>query len=162
MNIELLKQIRNNIELTPGAYDQGAYGYNKRHDRIGISPYSCNSPACIAGWAIFISNFPVKGEDELFVDITDMVKEWVEEIFGVIPPYTFMSYSFEWIEEEARRLLCLTEKEAEVLLDGHWPNRWATSNEISVKNLPNEKGFHPDVLDAIDILDKLIEQGGFV
>ena len=161
MNIELLKKIRSSIEENPSAFDQSTYGQERHRDRMRISPYGCNSAACIAGWAVYISNSPATGGGDSFVDITDMIRAWVEETLN-IRSYPSLSYFPEWIEYEARDLLDLTEKEAGIFFSASWPVRWRISDEVSTKSLPNKAGFYPDVLDAMDILDKLIKQGGFV
>ena len=65
MNIELLKQIRDAIEVEPMLYDQADWGwhYNETSNQTDMT-IACHTPGCIAGHALHLANIPyVPGED---------------------------------------------------------------------------------------------------
>ena len=142
MNVELLKQIRDAIEMVPKTFDQGDWGgENLVSDRQSIDfvrqgkhPYllllSCQTPCCIAGHAIAIR------------------KERVSEPFEII--------------ESARVLLGLTLEQTKVLFSGYWNKEWLKNNKepLSTRYYHTDgKTFQPTAQDAVEVLNTLIEHG---
>lgn len=141
LNIELFKKIREKIATTPDAYDQETYG--RRND---YAP--CGTAACIAGWAC------VLGEAEPLETVRSLHERYVsgdKEIVKRIP-------------STAKRLLGLTQEEADVLFygdpsgynedtdeyEGGWPQPFADRWDAGIDDRSSI---------AIDYIDHIIETG---
>ena len=101
MNIELLKQVRDAIEMEPDMYEQFKWGIE------GNRSVSCNTPGCIAGHAISIERMQtgkpfqfshhIGTEAEILLDIThyqakflfdtDWPRSWKDNDAGPLPDH---------------------------------------------------------------------------
>lgn len=69
MNVELLQRTRDAILANAEAFDIHRWGWEENNRKI-----SCNSPACISGWAVHLAGGPMEdrghGEWPQYLDLT--------------------------------------------------------------------------------------------
>ena len=89
LNVKLLRRIQKYITKFPKRYNQGNWGTVTDGDYV--HPKLCNTQACIAGWAVFLTVSPKTR------------KKWYSDIGG--------------IPRKAQKILGLTEEESSELFD---------------------------------------------
>ena len=130
MNVELLKKVRDAIEMEPDMYTQSRYGvedYLKKHGAIFLD---CDTPGCIAGHAI-VHGDPIGARNMMDGDT--------------------------YVAEIAQRLLGLTQTEREFLFDARWPFSWIEGDgEVPLRG---NRMHIPSSEEAVQLLNRLIEYG---
>ena len=154
MNVELLKEIRDEISQHPSAFDQGTFGTtdhrseDEKYPALFVNPFSCGGACCIAGWAVFLSGKHQQGEKMW----------WYDEDVGAV------SFSEDdTIVGHAASALDISRPERSLLFSSTWPYRWVENINDGVPletySSPLLAGFFPTPNEAVGILDHLIEFG---
>ena len=131
INTTLLASIADAITRHPSGYTPFRWGVYDESDlldderslspeleegaRYILNPTKCGTPACLAGWAVFLTN----GEEG---DSYPTVRYPNEN--SAIEFYDDVSCH---IEQEAENLLRLSVREKDVLFRSSWPQRWLNS-----------------------------------
>ena len=130
MNVELLKKVRDAIEMEPEMYTQSRWGisdYLRSQDTIFLD---CKTPGCIAGHAI-VHGDPTKARALMGEDT--------------------------YVGKIAQKLLGLTQTEREFLFDARWPFSWIEGDgEVPLRG---NRMHIPSSEEAVQLLNRLIEYG---
>ena len=124
MNVERLRQVRDAIASDPDQYDQGHY------------VNECGTPACIAGWAVYLSLKPGETLDDGLVNTR-------------VGP-------FDTVHDRAKKWLGLTENESDEMFNA--APLWEYRGEVRY----GCRYYKPAVQDALAMLDHAIETGEVV
>ena len=131
MNVELLKKVRDAIEMEPDMYTQDSWGLASYLYNDFSPMLTCNTPGCIAGHVI------VHGDPTRAMGIMD---------------------GDTHISDIARELLGISSQQRDYLFDAKWPVAWARYAEGPVP-LYGYQQHRPSTSEAVQLLNRLIEYG---
>ena len=173
MNKELLSKVADAIESCPEGYSQQNWGIevspetfnDNEEDTWILQPYSCDSPSCICGWALYCY-------DEEYGATEKHGPVAYHPSFTEESPYS--SVGERAFVEEAEVVLEMWEPEEKVLWEwlvfDKWPKRWLIQSREGVplefcdtwQAVPATWGseiFQPNADQAAKILRNLIRNG---
>ena len=147
MNVEMMKKVRDAIELNSEEFDQSTYG-----DKYGgvPNPHACGGACCVAGWAVFLQ----------LEDPNNNIRKMSKVGNG------------SWIYWEAKDALEIEESQADALFSGSWHSGWLDQIETTSRDplkipeyvggslyVTSEDDFSPTSQEAASILDYIIQYG---
>ena len=148
MNEELIQQLIDVIEYEPERFDQNSFGVRGQHINEWVITATCESPACIAGHVMILTN-----------NMKPKHWDWltVSEDTRIIDMY-------DSLEIGATRELGLTHNQGVVLFRSEWPCQWIDGIKdplqlIDVAGDKKEGVFDPTAEEAVQVLKRLLEYG---
>lgn len=148
MNRELIQQLIGVIEYEPEHFDQNSFGVKGKHIEEWVITATCDSPACIAGHVMVLTN-NMKPKHWSWFNVSEEV--WITDMY----------YS---LEIGATRELGLTYNQGTALFRSEWPRQWVDGIKdplqlIDVANDKREGVIEPTAEEAVQVLNRLLEYG---